>query len=252
MDSYSFVRPGKLKLKGEKKKKHHKRHHESKPKVEKTERILEADAHGGWWSVKEFDEVKDSIAIQVYVATDKPLTADGFEAATHSGQDANNKEFTGACYLSATDEGLVVIGPPRKYGEPPAPEEIFTAMQVSDTKVAFKSGYGRYLGVSTKSDAILAAIADAVGVFEQFEPIFQDGRSAMLGANNCFLSADPITDDIIFKSQQAKTNEMVIFRSNKPLIHDPLLDIPEEEREGLKKAEVNYVREKMKSDRYCK
>lgn len=140
MDSYSFVRPGKLKLKGEKKKKHHKRHHESKPKVEKTERILEADAHGGWWSVKEFDEVKDSIAIQVYVATDKPLTADGFEAATHSGQDANNKEFTGACYLSATDEGLVVIGPPRKYGEPPAPEEIFTAMQVSDTKVAFKSG----------------------------------------------------------------------------------------------------------------
>lgn len=73
-----------------------------------------------------------------------------------------------------------------------------------------KYRYGRYLGVSTKSDAILAATADAVGVFEQFEPIFQDGRSAMLGANNCFLSADPITDDIIFKSQQAKTNEMVI------------------------------------------
>ncbi|CAH8491510.1 unnamed protein product [Schistosoma rodhaini] len=241
MDSYSFVRPGKLKLKGEKKKKHHKRRQESKPKVEKTERILEADAHGGWWSAKEFDEVKDSIAIQVYVATDKPSTTDELEADTHSGQNAND-EFTGACYLSATDEGLVVIGPPRKYGEPPAPEEIFTAMQVSDTKVAFKSGYGRYLGVSTKSDAILGATADAVGVFEQFEPIFQDGRSALLGANNCFLSADPITDDIVFKSQQAKTNEMVIFRSNKPLIHDPLLDIPEEEREGLKKAEVNYVR----------
>ncbi|CAH8464257.1 unnamed protein product [Schistosoma turkestanicum] len=286
MDSYSFVRPGKLKLKGEKKKtKHHKRHHESKLKVEKTGRILEADAHGGWWSAKQFDEVKDSIAIQVYVAIDKQ-TVDEPEKVIHSD---NENQFTTACYLSATDEGLVVVGPPRKYGEPPAPEEIFTAMQVSDTKVAFKSGYGRYLGVSVKSDGALTATADAVGVFEQFEPIFQDGRSAMLGANNCFLSVDPNTDDIAFISQQAKTNEMVAFRSNKPLIHDPLLDIPEEEREGLKKAEVNYVRkfqswqdqklrlskeefsdvkrarhsgnlyeclldrrEKMKSDRYCK
>ncbi|TNN17000.1 Protein FRG1 [Schistosoma japonicum] len=287
MDSYSFVRPGKLKLKGEKKKKHHKRHLQPKLKVEKTERFLEADAHGGWWSAKEFDEVRDSIAIQVYVATDKQ-SVDGPEV-THSGQDVSNKEFTSACYLSATDEGLLVIGPPRKYGEAPAPEEIFTAMQVSDTKVAFKSGYGRYLGVSTKPDALLTATADAVGVFEQFEPVFQDGRSAMLGANNCFLSVDPTTDDIVFKSQQAKANEMIAFRSNKPLIHDPLLDIPEEEREGLEKAEVNYVRkfqswqdqklrlskeefsnvkrarqsgnlyeclldrrEKMKSDRYCK
>ncbi|CAH8468520.1 unnamed protein product [Heterobilharzia americana] len=283
MDSYSFVRPGKLKLKGEKKKKHHKRRHGSEQKVEKTERISDAEAHGGWWSAREFDEIKDSIAIQVNVASDEQ------PGAANSAQNVNNQEFPGACYLSATDEGLLVIGPPRKYGEPPAPEEIFTAMKVSDSKVAFKSGYGKYLGVSTKSDAILMATADAVGIFEQFEPVFQDGRSALLGANNCFLSPDFTTDDVVFKSQQAKTNEMVAFRSNKPLTHDPLLDIPEEEREGLKKAEVNYVRkfqswqdqklrlskeefsdvkrarhsgnlyeclldrrEKMKSDRYCK
>nr|CAH8822878.1 unnamed protein product [Trichobilharzia regenti] len=244
MDSYSFVRPGKLKLKGEKKKKHHKRKHDSEPKAKKSELILDAEAHGGWWSVKEFDEIKDSIAIQVNVASSG-------QSFNESEQNLSNKEFPDACYLSATDEGLLVIGPPRKYGEPPAPEEIFTAMKVSETKVAFKSGYGKYLGVSTKSDALLTATADAVGIFEQFEPVFQDGRSALLGANNCFLSPDPETDDVVFKSQQAKTNEMVTFRSNKPLTHDPLLDIPEEEREGLKKLRlimsVNIRAGKIKS-----
>ncbi|TPP58660.1 Protein FRG1 [Fasciola gigantica] len=112
-------------------------------------------------------------------------------------------------YLSATDEGLLVVGPPRKFAEPPAPEEILTAIKLSDTKVAFKSGYGKYLGIASGSNALLVAVADAIGPREQFEPVFQDGSTALLGVNNCFLSADPHSGDLQFTSEQAKSEEMI-------------------------------------------
>lgn len=56
--------------------------------------------------------------------------------------------------------------------EGPDPSEIFTAVKLGDTKVAFKSGYGKYLSVDL--DRRVVGRSEAIGVREQFEPVFQD------------------------------------------------------------------------------
>lgn len=59
-------------------------------------------------------------------------------------------------------------------GAGPAPEEIFTALRVLDTKdkISLKSGYGKYLAVNENGK--VQGRSDAIGVREQWEPIFQD------------------------------------------------------------------------------
>lgn len=47
-----------------------------------------------------------------------------------------------------------------------------TAVQVSDTKIALKSGYGKYLTVDPDGD--VTGKAEAIGMREQWEPVFQD------------------------------------------------------------------------------
>lgn len=56
-------------------------------------------------------------------------------------------------------------------GECPLPEEILTAIIVNETRIALKSGYGKYLGVD--KDGTIVGRSDAIGPLEQFEPIFQ-------------------------------------------------------------------------------
>lgn len=72
-------------------------------------------------------------------------------------------------------------------GEGPDAEEIFTAVRVSDTHIALKSGYHKYLGV--QSDGKVVARADAISGREQWQPVFQDvswwlqfNAKALLGA----------------------------------------------------------------------
>lgn len=43
---------------------------------------------------------------------------------------------------------------------------------MSDTKIAFKSGYGKFLGVDDKKRVV--GRSDAMGPRELFEPVFQD------------------------------------------------------------------------------
>lgn len=50
---------------------------------------------------------------------------------------------------------------------------MLTAINVSETKVAFKSGYGKYLGVH--KDGTVIGRSDAIGPLEQWEPVFQVG-----------------------------------------------------------------------------
>ena len=57
-------------------------------------------------------------------------------------------------------------------GEGPDPEEILTALRLSDTKIALKSGYDKYLSVSSNNTVV--GRSDAIGPREQWEPIFQD------------------------------------------------------------------------------
>lgn len=56
-------------------------------------------------------------------------------------------------------------------GESPLPEEILTAITVGETKIALKSGYGKYLSVD--KDGTIVGRSDAIGPLEQFEPVFQ-------------------------------------------------------------------------------
>lgn len=69
------------------------------------------------------------------------------------------------------DNGLFTLGAPHDEGDGPAPEEIFTAFPINDSKVAFKSGYGKYLKV--EKDGMVTGRSDAVSAVEQFEPVFQ-------------------------------------------------------------------------------
>ena len=56
----------------------------------------------------------------------------------------------------------------------PDPAEVFTVVRVAETKVALKSGYGRYLGVNTAGELI--GRAEAVGSRETWEPVFEEVR----------------------------------------------------------------------------
>ncbi len=50
-------------------------------------------------------------------------------------------------------------------------------VHVSETKVALKSGYGRYVGVNTAGE--LVGKAEAVGPRETWEPVFEEVRLAL-------------------------------------------------------------------------
>ncbi|VUZ51536.1 unnamed protein product, partial [Hymenolepis diminuta] len=288
MDPYANVKSGKLRFKGEKGESKKRKHKSSKrgslrpSKVAKSAFNEDLEAHAGWWEISKFVDIIGPVAIQMTGLVPSQDTS------TVIGSD-QPKPFPPAYYLSASDDGFINLGPPRKSGEPPAPEEIFTAVKVSDTKVAFKTGYDKYITADTGAENIITAAADAIGPREQFEPIFQDGKTALLGFSNCFVSIDQASDRAICRAQKAGPTEMLIVRSNKDLTHNPLYDLPEEERHGTKKAELLYVRkfqswqdkkirlnredtvalkeakrdgnlhetmldrrEKMKSDRYCK
>lgn len=80
-------------------------------------------------------------------------------------------EFGNLAYMKALDNGLFTLGAPHDEGEGPHPEEILTAFPVNETKIALKSGYGKYIGVDKKG--MVVGRSDAVGAMEQWEPIFQ-------------------------------------------------------------------------------
>ncbi|CAH1266927.1 FRG1 [Branchiostoma lanceolatum] len=171
-------------------------------------------------------------------------------------------------------------------GEGPDPTEQLTAIVVSETKIALKSGYGKYLGVN--SDGVVIGRAEAIGPREQWEPVFQEGKMALLAGNSCFVSCND-SGDIVATTKTAGEGEMIKIRTNVEKVKKQKVDVPDEEKGSLKEAEVNYVkkfqsyqdrrlrinpedrsklkkakekgtlheslldrREKMKADRYCK
>ncbi|VDD82587.1 unnamed protein product [Mesocestoides corti] len=238
MDAYACVKSGKLKLKGHADKPR-KRKHKSKSESTRAAKVVknafteDLEAHGGWWGISKFCDVIGPVAIQMTGLAPQAPSSETSDQPT---------PLPPAYYLSASDDGFINLGPPRKAGETPAPEEIFTAVKVSETKVAFKTGYDKYLTADTGAQNLVTAAADAIGPREQFEPVFQDGKTALLSFNNCFISADPVTDRAICRAPKAGDTEMLVIRSNKDLTHNALFDLPEEERHGTKKAEYLYVR----------
>ena len=57
-------------------------------------------------------------------------------------------------------------------GDGPDPAEEFTVVRVSDTKIALKTGYGRYVSVNAAGE--LVGRTEAIGPRETWEPVFED------------------------------------------------------------------------------
>ncbi|OWF38067.1 protein FRG1-like [Mizuhopecten yessoensis] len=262
-DSYAFVKAGKLKLKGhkdKKHKKHRKRKHDDEDAAGSSNPKDTSDLadHGGWWKGQKLDDISGMVVV----------------------------EMREQRYICPQDNGSLKLGNQHLPGDVPDPEEVFTAIKINETKIAIKSGYGKYLSIDT--DGSVIGKSDAIGSREQWEPVFQEGKMALNGCNGRFMSCTS-DDKIMCASSKAGPEEMIQIRMSVKDEVDPLAHIPVEERGKLKDAEINYVkkfqsfqdrrlkisaedlsnlkkakttgtlhecmldrREKLKADRYCK
>jgi protein FRG1 len=213
--------------------------------------------HGGWWSVTKFDDISGSVAV----------------------------EMGEMKYLYAMDNGLFKLGEQHDIGEGPCPEEMLTAIRINTTHIAFKSGYGKYLGV--QPDGKVVARSDAISGREQWEPVFQEGKLALTGCNDCFLSMpedgarmfclsktagdteflqiracakEEVKSDKV-DLEKGKTKEVELnFVKHFQSFQDRRIRVNEEDKSVVKKARTDGNlhevlldrREKMKSDKFCK
>lgn len=124
MSEYKQVKIGKLKLKGQssetRKKKHKKKRKLDDGNEQSVEDLNEVKQSSGWWMLKSFEHLNcGTVAIQSSV---------------------NN------AYIFAVDNGTLTLGNSREGNDLiPVDEEIFTVIQISENKIALKSGYGEFI-----------------------------------------------------------------------------------------------------------
>ncbi|OQV22197.1 Protein FRG1 [Hypsibius exemplaris] len=211
MSVYANVRTSKLKLKGAAPAKPSLSGADKKRKRKQTGPKIDEDAikHGGWWKVKEFQEITGPIAIEVF-----PYT-----------------------FILAKDDGTFTFGAPHNEGEGPSPEEVLTAIRVSDSRIALKSGYGKYLGIT--SNGKIVGRAEAIGSLEQWEPVFEEGKLALAAANQCFLTCKN-EEEVMATSTTAGLDEVITIRSvSERVVKKGDAD---EEEEDASKTELHYVK----------
>lgn len=194
------------------KKRKHKHKHKSSEKSKKRA-VVDEDAikHGGWWKATKFEDIAGSVAIQ----------------------------FGNRTFVKSLDNGLFTLGAPHDEGDGPSPEEIFTALPINESHIAFKSGYGKYMKV--EKDGVITGRSDAVSAVEQFEAVFQDGKMALQAANGCFLAIDPEDDAVVALRKKVGEAEYAVIRSSTVRNTDPVDDGPTEEKGSLAEVEINYV-----------
>ncbi|GMT18624.1 hypothetical protein PFISCL1PPCAC_9921, partial [Pristionchus fissidentatus] len=218
MSDYNKVKGGGLKLK---KKQNLFKADKPKTKVkkEKTEDVdHDAVSRGGWWCIKEDFDLKG-----------------GMEIALEVGDGSR-------CYLAAMDNGKFTIGGPHREGEGPNPEEVFAVVKTpDDLKISMKTGYGKYIGVD--SAGMLVATTEAIGARERFQPVFQDGKSALQSvANPLFLTMKPDKEGYIYVAAKAATeDEMINIRTEAERV-GPVDHRPEDDRKKARECETSYVK----------
>lgn len=154
-------------------------------------------------------------------------------------------EMDAFSYMRALDNGLFIASAPHRPGEEPDPEEVITAVRVSDTKIALKSGYNKYLSIDAQGRLI--GRSDAIGTKEQFEPVFQDGQIAISGFTGCFLSPDDEREGLIVaKSRTADPACFIKIRSridpDQIKKQEEAKKVPVEEKGSVEESELNYVK----------
>lgn len=70
----------------------------------------------------------------------------------------------------------------------PEPAQMFTVIRPNETQIALKTGYGKFVSVDN-IQCKLQALTEAVGPLEHFEPVFQEGKCAMLSGGKSKLYA---------------------------------------------------------------
>lgn len=180
--------------------------------------MIDEDAikHGGWWKANKVEEITGNVAIS----------------------------FGKQCYVQAQDSGLFQLGAPHHENEGPSPEEILTAFIINGTKIAFKSGFNKYLSADTTGR--VTGFSDAVGSNEQWEPVFEDGKMALQGGNGSFMGVDPEDDAIVAIRKRVGENEVAVVRSCNVRDTGDKDVKPIEETGDITQVEINYVRKFQK------
>jgi protein FRG1 len=147
-------------------------------------------------------------------------------------------------YVKAIDDGTFILGSKHPPGDPPHFDEEFAAFIVNENKIYIKSGYGKYLKIENN---VVLGRSDAAGALEVFEPVWEDGKMAVLAANNCFLSIDDEDDALVAVRKKVTEKEVCIIRSNayRGEVISKNANI-EEKTEDLAQIELNYVKQFQK------
>lgn len=148
-------------------------------------------------------------------------------------------------FIKALDDGTFTLSAPHPKGEGPAFDEEFSAFIVNESKIYIKSGFGKYL--RPESDGVVTGRSEAAGEKEAFEPIWENGRMALLASNGCFVSVDEEDDALVALRKAVGANEVCVIRSNAYRGEVISSSAPIEEKiEDLDQVELNYVKKFQK------